>query len=58
MTWTAVTQKNYSDFITRLATQEQRLAQMGINYNHETVTQIGSWGPLGSDHSHLYDGNL
>lgn len=45
VTWTPAAQKNYSDFTTRLATAEQRLAQMGINYNHETITQIGSWGP-------------
>ena len=45
MTWTPKAQKNYSDFTTRLVTDEQRLAQMGINYNHEVLTQIGSWGP-------------
>ena len=45
VTWTAAAQKNYSDFTTRLVTGEQRLAQMGLNYNHESITQIGSWGP-------------
>ena len=45
VTWTPKAQKNYSDFTTRLVTGEQRLAQMGINYNHESITQIGSWGP-------------
>ena len=45
MAWTPKAQKNYSDFTTRLVTDEQRLAQMGINYNHEVLTQIGSWGP-------------
>jgi len=45
VTWTAKSLKNYTDFTTRLVTGEQRLAQMGLNYNHETLTQIGSWGP-------------
>jgi hexosaminidase len=45
ITWTPKAQKNYADFTTRLVTAEQRLAQMGLNYNHETITQIGSWGP-------------
>jgi hexosaminidase len=45
VTWTPAAQKNYSDFTTRLATDEQRLAAMGLNYNHESITQIGSWGP-------------
>jgi hexosaminidase len=45
LTWTAATNKNYADFSTRLVTQEQRLAQMGLNYNHEAVTPIGTWGP-------------
>ena len=45
VTWTPKAQKNYADFINRLAIHEQRLAQMGVNYNHESITQIGSWGP-------------
>jgi hexosaminidase len=46
LTWTpAALKTNYTDFANRLVTQEQRLAQMGINYNHEAVTQIGTWGP-------------
>jgi hexosaminidase len=45
VTWTAKAQKNYTDFTTRLATDEQRLAAMGLNYNRETNTLIGSWGP-------------
>src|SRR4029077_15818595 len=28
-----------------LVRQEQRFAQMGVNYNHETIPQIGAWGP-------------
>jgi hexosaminidase len=45
VTWTQKAQKNFGDFTTRLATDEQRLAQMGLNYNHESNTQVGSWGP-------------
>ena len=45
VTWTPAASKNYTDFTTRLVTHEQRLAQMGINYNHEAITQIGTWGP-------------
>jgi hexosaminidase len=45
LTWTPKTLKNFSDFTNRLATHEQRLDQMGINYNHGTIPQIGSWGP-------------
>lgn len=43
VTWTPAASKNYTDFSNRLLTQEQRLAQMGINYNHGAVTQIGAW---------------
>jgi hexosaminidase len=45
VTWTPKAQKNFSDFSTRLVTDEQRLAAMGLNYNRETNTQIGVWGP-------------
>lgn len=45
ITWTPKAQKNYSDFTNRLVVDEQRLAQMGLNYNRETNTQIGAWGP-------------
>jgi hexosaminidase len=45
ITWTPKAQTNYADFTTRLVTAEQRLAQMGINYNRETNTLIGTWGP-------------
>ncbi|PWU19572.1 MAG: beta-N-acetylhexosaminidase [Verrucomicrobia bacterium] len=44
--WTQKAQKNYTDFTNRLFTVgNQRLAAMGLNYNRETITQIGSWGP-------------
>lgn len=45
VTWTPAAQKNYTDFTTRLATAKQRLGQMGLNYNNETNTMIGTWGP-------------
>ncbi len=45
MTWTPKAQKDYADFTNRLMVDEERLAQMGLNYNHEVVPQIGSWGP-------------
>jgi hexosaminidase len=45
VTWTPKAQKNYADFSNRLVQDEQRLAWMGLNFNHETITQIGSWGP-------------
>ncbi|EEF61837.1 beta-N-acetylhexosaminidase [Pedosphaera parvula] len=45
MAWTSKTQKNFTDFTNRLTVDVQRLAQMGLNYNRETNTLIGSWGP-------------
>jgi hexosaminidase len=45
MTWTPRAAQVLSDFTTRLVTGEQRLAQMGLNYNHEGNTQVGTWGP-------------
>jgi hexosaminidase len=44
-TWTPVALKNYSSFTSRLTVHEQRFDAMGVNYNHEFVPQIGSWGP-------------
>ena len=45
VTWTPAAQKNFNDFTNRLLLDEQRLAELGINYNHEAIPQIGSWGP-------------
>jgi hexosaminidase len=45
VTWTPAASKNYTSFTNRLVTHEQRLTQMGVNYNHETIPQIGTWGP-------------
>ncbi|MGZ5569450.1 MAG: beta-N-acetylhexosaminidase, partial [Limisphaerales bacterium] len=44
-TWTPLAQKSLSSFTTRLVSDEQRLAQMGLNYNKENITLIGTWGP-------------
>ena len=41
--WTPAALKNYSDFTNRLATDEQRLAQMGVNYNSGSEPQAGVW---------------
>jgi hexosaminidase len=43
LTWTPAASKSYTSFTNRLVNLEQCLTQMGINYNHEAVTQIGSW---------------
>lgn len=43
LTWTPAAQKNYTNFLQRLTTHEQRLAAMGANFDHTNVVQIGSW---------------
>ena len=45
VTWTPTASQNYTNFISRLAADEQRLSQMAVNYNQETIPQIGTWGP-------------
>jgi hypothetical protein len=45
LTWTPSGSKNYNSFTNRLVAHERRLAQMGVNYNHETIPQIATWGP-------------
>jgi hexosaminidase len=45
ITWTPLASQNYTGFTSRLAVQKQRFAQAGINYDHETLPQIGTWGP-------------
>jgi hexosaminidase len=45
ITWTPTNSQNYSSFTNRLVVQEQRFAQMGVNYDHESIPQIGAWGP-------------
>jgi hexosaminidase len=44
-TWTPTGSKSYSSFTNRLGVHEQRLDQMGVNYDRETIPQIGAWGP-------------
>lgn len=45
VTWTPAALHNYTSFTSRLAVQEQRFAQMGLNYDHESIPAIGAWGP-------------
>jgi hexosaminidase len=45
-TWTPTASKNYTSFTNRLAVQEQRFDAMGINYDRESIPQIGAWGPV------------
>ena len=45
LTWTPSGSKNYNSFTNRLVVHARRLAQMGVNYNHETIPQIATWGP-------------
>jgi hexosaminidase len=45
LTWSPKASKNFTNFQARLVPHEQRLSALGINYNHEAVTQIGTWGP-------------
>ena len=41
--WTPAAQKNFANFNSRLIIDEQRFDAMGLNYNRETNTQVGSW---------------
>jgi hypothetical protein len=43
--WTPTASHNYTSFTNRLVTHEQRFTQMGLNYDHESIPQIGAWGP-------------
>ncbi len=43
ITWTPKASQSYSSFTNRLAIEEQRFAQMGLNYDHETIPTIGGW---------------
>jgi hexosaminidase len=46
VTWTPVAMKNYADFTQRLATHEQRLTQMGVNYDQTNAIVIGPWAAI------------
>lgn len=50
VTWTPAASKNLTDFTNRVVSLEQRLAQMGINYNAENLPQIAAWtsGQIGT----------
>ncbi|HVM47757.1 MAG TPA: beta-N-acetylhexosaminidase [Candidatus Acidoferrum sp.] len=44
LTWVQATQKNYTDFTARLATHQQRLTRMGVNYDPSATPLIlGTW---------------
>ena len=45
MTWTPTNLQSFASFTNRLAVHEQRFEQMGVNYDRETIPQVGSWGP-------------
>ena len=45
VTWTPAASKNYTNFLSRLAVEEQRLAQAGVNYDHESIPAAGTWTP-------------
>ena len=57
ITWTPRAQQNFTSFSSRLVTEEQRFTQMGLNYDHETIPQVGTWGPTvaTSPVTNLYD---
>ena len=44
ITWTPRAQQSFTNFMQRLTNyDEPRLAQLGVNYNHENIPQIGTW---------------
>lgn len=43
VTWTPRASQSYSSFTNRLATEKQRFAQMGLNYDRESIPNIGGW---------------
>jgi hexosaminidase len=45
VTWTPTNFQSFSSFTNRLAIHQQRFDAMGVNYNRETIPQIGAWGP-------------
>jgi hexosaminidase len=53
ITWTPLASQNYTSFTQRLALDEQRLAAMGANYNHESIPAIGTWGTVAAGFSTL-----
>jgi hexosaminidase len=45
VTWTPAAQKNYTDFVQRLTTQEERLNYMGVNYDVNLPNVLANWSP-------------
>ena len=52
-TWTPLASQSFTNFMQRLPLDEQRLAAMGANYNHETIPAVGTWGSVPSGTSTL-----
>jgi hexosaminidase len=46
ITWTPRASQSYTSFTNRLVAQKQRFTQMGVNYDHEAIPQIGSWASV------------
>jgi hypothetical protein len=53
ITWTPLASQNFTSFTNRLVTEEQRYNQMGLNYDHEGIPQIGTWSGISSSGSTL-----
>jgi hexosaminidase len=53
ITWTPLSQQSYTNFTQRLGLDEQRMSEMGANYNYESIPAIGTWGPVASGGSTL-----
>jgi hexosaminidase len=45
VTWSPQAARNWTDFTNRLATDEQRLDQLGVNYRRDTSVAVGEWTP-------------
>lgn len=43
--WSPRASRNWSDFSQRLKAQEQRLAQLGVNYRKDAKVKLGEWTP-------------
>jgi hexosaminidase len=53
ITWTPQASQSYSSFTNRLVVQKQRFTQMGLNYDHESIPQIGTWSAVPTSGSTL-----
>jgi hexosaminidase len=53
ITWTPPASQSYTNFLQRLPVDEQRLSEMGANYDHESIPPIGTWGPAPTSYTTL-----